>query len=125
MCFSASASFAASGGLLVTGLAIQRYKSVSSNEQLFAAIPFMFAAHQFSEGLVWLGVSGTVAEPIQWAAIHFFSFIAFALWPVYVPLAMYRYEKSRLRRFILPLQFIGIIVGLYLLWCYTFFHNWN
>ncbi len=116
MCVSASASFAVSGGLLVAGLAIQQYRDVSNHQQLYALVPFIFSAHQFSEGLVWLGVIGVAPESIQHMAMYFFAFIAYSVWPVYIPVAMYQYERNSIRRLMLPALVLGIGVGGYLLW---------
>ena len=121
MCVSASASFAVSGGLLLGGLAIQRYRAVASHQQAFALIPFIFSAHQFSEGLVWLGVTGVVPESIQHTAMYFFAFIALSGWPVYMPLAMYKYEQSSIRRLMLLPLTLGVIVSGYLLWSFTWY----
>jgi hypothetical protein len=53
MCFSASASFGAGAALTVLGVLSLR-KSESRSHIMFASIPLLFAAQQFTEGFVWL-----------------------------------------------------------------------
>ncbi len=119
MCYSAEASFVVSAGLIGSGLAMHRFKIIEKHEQPIAAIPFIFGLQQFSEGLVWLGVDGSLSPWLHTSAIYCFTFIAFTLWPIYAPFAMYQFERSSIRRYIIPLQVAGFLVGLYLLWCYT------
>ncbi len=119
MCFSASASFAASGGLILCGLATRRFRSVAANERPLAAIPYAFGAQQFAEGLVWLGVSGAVPGAVQGAAVYCFSFLAFVFWPFYIPHALACFERSARRRQIVHLRTLGSAMGLYYLWCFT------
>jgi heme A synthase len=55
VCFSASANFAGSAVLGAIGVAtIAEVKH--RRELLFAAMPGLFALHQFTEGFVWLGL---------------------------------------------------------------------
>jgi hypothetical protein len=56
VCFSASANFAGSAVLGAIGVAtIAEVKH--RREFLFAAMPCLFALHQFTEGFVWLGLN--------------------------------------------------------------------
>lgn len=56
MCFSSIASFAASGILVVVGIA--SIKKVEYPSQLmFAGIPILFSGQQFTEGFVWLALN--------------------------------------------------------------------
>lgn len=53
MCFSATASFAASA--LLTGVGVMALRAVRRpEERLFALVPLLFATQQLTEGLVWM-----------------------------------------------------------------------
>ncbi len=54
MCFSAAANFVGSGVLGTIGI-VTLTKVKHRRELLFAALPALFAIHQFIEGFVWLG----------------------------------------------------------------------
>ena len=90
MCFSATASFVASGGLAVVGVASMRI--ASRKQMILAAIPLLFAIQQAFEGFQWLSLSSGQVNPC--AAYGFASF-ALVLWPVYLPLAAYVLDKQR------------------------------
>ncbi len=123
MCFSVSASLLAGGGLILGGIAMRRYRPIAEREQMFAATPFFFGIQQLSESLVWLGVSGAVPESVQSVAIYFFSFMAFVFWPIYIPCSMTRYQRPGAARFSVPLQWTGLAIGLYYLWCFTVYSD--
>ena len=55
MCFSAAANFVGSGVLGAVGV-VTLTKVKHQRELLFAALPTLFAIHQFIEGFVWLGL---------------------------------------------------------------------
>ena len=57
MCFSASANFVGSAVLGAIGVATLT-EVKHRRELLFAAMPLLFALHQFTEGFVWLGLDG-------------------------------------------------------------------
>src|SRR6202051_4801415 len=62
MCFSAAANFVGSGAMGAIGVVIlTRVKH--RRELLFAALPLLFAIHQFIEGFVWLGLDGIFLPP--------------------------------------------------------------
>ena len=88
MCFSASASFAASGVLSVVG-AVSLTKA-ERNERLFAAVPLIFAAQQAIEGALWISPVESACQ-IGWG--YGFLGFAYVVWPVYVPIAVYLMEK--------------------------------
>jgi len=113
MCFSAQASFVASGILGMTG--ILTYRQVSKNNQLlFASIPLLFAIQQAAEGIVWLSFSHPLFIPWHTIAIYVFLFFAFILWPVFVPLSIYQLENKHPSHSLLFLVVLGSIVSLYL-----------
>ena len=52
MCFSAPASFIASGGLVAIGGV--SLVAANKEDKILAAIPFLFGVQQFFEGIQWL-----------------------------------------------------------------------
>lgn len=63
MCFSATANFVGSGVLGTLGIVtLTRVKH--RRELLFAALPSLFAVHQFIEGFAWLGLDGTLSPAV-------------------------------------------------------------
>ena len=93
MCFSAAASFAAAGVTSVAGGAALR--GVQRRSQLLlAAIPLIFAIHQFAEGVLWLGL--TQPQHAAWQRPAMFAFLVFAevVWPFWVPLAVLAIEED-------------------------------
>lgn len=110
MCFSATASFIASGGITGVGLATKPQIKQKRDYPLLA-IPFIFALQQAIEGAVWLSI-GTSAQ-----ACTTYSFVLFThiFWPMFVPIAFYFHERDEDRRNkIKVFIFIGIALGLYL-----------
>lgn len=121
MCFSATASFVASGLLMSAGAVVLTQYSYTKKEMPLAVIPIIFGVHQFSEGLVWLGVSGTISSAVQFYAIQFFTFIAMCFWPIFIPAAVLIYEYPKKRKIFFGLLFSGMLLSLYLLYCFTIY----
>lgn len=113
MCFSASASFIASGYLTIIGaLCLKRNRD--KNMTLFAAIPLIFAVQQASEGLLWLSFDHNWLL-MQSIMPYLFLFFAFFLWPIWIPLSIMLFEPSHTRRHYLAMFFmVGILIALYL-----------
>lgn len=112
MCFSATASFAASAVLGTTGVAA--LTTVKDKRDYFiAAVPVLFAVQQFIEGLVWVTLGqGLLTESLAYG----FLFFAFLLWPMYIPLAVWAHERNPSRKCMLRyLIFFGSIGSFYLL----------
>ncbi|MGD8794429.1 MAG: hypothetical protein PVF47_17900 [Anaerolineae bacterium] len=115
MCFSAEASFTASGLLAASSVAIWRTPKDRASIPL-SLFPAIFAGHQFIEGILWLNQDGVLPDTYQPVAVHAYALIAFVLWPIFVPLAAYLLETDRRRRIlVLICQAIGLGVGLSLL----------
>lgn len=75
-----------------------------------AALPAIFAFHTITSAFVWWGLQGVVSPSVGSAATLIFLTIAFALWPVYIPVAILLIEPPGWRRGAL----VGLIgVGLY------------
>jgi hypothetical protein len=121
MCFSAEASFAASGVLAASSVAISQIPKDRSSIPL-SLFPAIFATHQFIEGILWLNHDGVLPDTYQSVAVHAYALIAFVLWPIFVPFAAYLMEAERRRRIlILICQAVGLWVGLTLL--FSFFRH--
>ena len=114
MCFSAGASFGASAVLCAIGtLALK--KTTTSSQIMFAAIPLIFSAQQFTEGLAWLSLSNPANAAWQSSSQHAFLFVAEVLWPIWAPLALLHLEQEPVRRkILLALTGIGLFVSLVL-----------
>lgn len=114
MCFSAPASFAASGGIAVLGGA--SLKVAKKEEKILALMPILFSVQQAFEGIQWLSLkSGSVSM----FAGYGFLFFAFLVWPIYVPAAVFLLDKKRkkilrwfvLSGFLLSVFFLIILIS--------------
>jgi len=110
MCFSATASFVASGA--IGGVAVAGSRNVRSRRSLpLVLIPFILALQQATEGIVWISLSYPFINGI---AAKIYLFIAYAFWPAFLPLAVYLEEKMDERKtYLLPFVVGGSLVGLY------------
>lgn len=107
MCFSATASFVASGGLLTLGAAT--WAVARKKDQILIAIPLLFGIQQAFEGVQWLYLDRGSTSPF---AGYGFLFFAFIIWPVYVPAFVMMLDRKRtgmLRWFLIA----GSAVALY------------
>ena len=112
MCYSAEASFIASGVLAGTSIAISRLPKEKSNLPL-SVIPAIFAVHQFVEGTIWLNQGRMDRSTYLAVATFAYALIAYVLWPVFIPLAAYLTEADKKRRvLILACQVVGLGTGL-------------
>lgn len=116
MCFSAEADFAS--GVLIGAVGVASLGEVRHRRQIpLAVLPIAFAAHQITEGFVWLGLQGKVSGTVGDVALYAYLFYAWALLPFYAPLSIYLVEPLRRRRRAMAvLVALGAAVGLYLLW---------
>lgn len=121
MCFSAEVSAISGIGLVSIGVYIFSKRKIEKHHALIAIMPFIFGIHQFSESFVWLTSNGVLSSEVGWYASQIFAFLAYTFWPIYVPLAMYSFEKSKQRNFSLILLVPGIAVGTYLFYGYQFY----
>jgi hypothetical protein len=109
MCFSAPASFIASGGLTALGAA--SLVVAKKENKILAAIPFLFGIQQGFEGIQWLYLNSGSSSLF---AGYGFLFFALMVWPIYVPTLVYILDKKNrglLRWFVA----LGIIVAAYVL----------
>jgi hypothetical protein len=110
MCFSANASFVASGVLATIGVATLRHVR-ESRALLFASVPLLFAGHQFCEGLVWLAFHGELGRVALDHAVLLFMLYALGILPTLMPAAVALMEPPGWRRqAIVGLTMAGVVV---------------
>jgi hypothetical protein len=119
VCFSATANFVGSGVLGAVGVVtLTRVKH--RRELLFAALPVLFAIHQFIEGFVWLGLDGILSPTVAHDMGAAFMLYAQGLLPFLLPLSVLLFEPTaRSRRRMLPFLVIGGATTLDILWALT------
>ena len=116
MCFSATANFVGSGVLGAVGVATFT-KVKHKRELLFAALPTLFAIHQFIEGFVWLGLDGILSPVVAHNMGAAFVLYAQGLLPFLLPLSVLLFEPDvKSRRRMVPFLAIGTGTTLYILW---------
>jgi hypothetical protein len=121
MCFSATANFVGSTALGAVGV-VTLTKVKHRRELLFAALPMLFAVHQFIEGFVWLGLDGYLSPAVTHDMGAAFMLYAQGLLPFLLPLSVLLFEPDGpARRRMLPFLAIGTGTALYILWALTAF----
>lgn len=98
MCFSSEASFTAA--VLLGAIGSATLKINNSKSFLFlAAIPILFSIQQLSEGLVWLNLDQHIfSAETALVAQSLYLFLAFFIWPIWIPLSLALTEKTLWRR---------------------------
>lgn len=121
MCFSATANFVGSGVLAAAGVVtLTRVKH--RREFLFAALPTLFAIHQFIEGFVWLGLDGILSPAVAHDMGAAFMLYAQGLLPLLLPLSVFQFEADRKsRQRMVPFVVLGGATTLYILWALAAF----
>jgi hypothetical protein len=116
VCFSAAANFVGSTALAAVGV-VTLTKVKHRRELLFAALPTLFAVHQFIEGFVWLGLDGILSPTVTHNMGAAFMLYAQGLIPLLLPLSVLLFEPGRKdRKRMLPFVIIGGATTLYILW---------
>src|SRR5271156_5945686 len=119
MCFSATANFVGSAVLGAVGVATLTHVK-HRREILFAALPTLFAVHQFIEGFVWLGLDGILSPTVTHNMAAAFMLYAQGLLPFLLPLSVLLFEPDgKGRRRMLPFLVLGGATTLYILWALT------
>jgi hypothetical protein len=119
VCFSALANFVGSGALAAIGI-VTLTKVKHRREVLFAALPTLFAVHQFIEGFVWLGLDGVLSPAVAHNMGAAFMLYAQGLLPFLLPLSVLLFEPDgKSRRRMLPFLAVGGATALYILWALT------
>src|ERR1700691_6760517 len=116
VCFSASANFIGSAVLGAIGV-VTLTEVKHRRELLFAAMPLLFALHQFTEGFVWLGLDGRLSPIVTHDAAAAYILYAQGLLPFLLPLSVLLIEPTggRQRR-MLDFALLGAGLTVYLLW---------
>jgi hypothetical protein len=119
MCFSAAANFVGSTALTAVGV-VTLTKVKHRRELMFAALPTMFAIHQFIEGFVWLGLDGILSPTVTHNMGAAFVLFAQGLLPFLLPMSVLLFEPDvKDRRRMLPFAILGGATTLYILWALT------
>lgn len=115
MCFSATASFTA--GVLLSALGVATLKKTGRKAEIpFAMIPLLFGVQQIIEGMLWLSFQFD-APLLNVTMTYAFTLFSHVLWPMFVPFSIGLVEKVAWRKkVLLAFLFIGMAVGLYLLY---------
>ncbi len=110
MCFSATSSFVAAGGLVSLGLLT--VSQARQNRLQLAAIPIGFGLQQAAEGIVWLTIGNIEYLHIYTVAIYTFLFFGLAFWPFWTAMALRQAETDPIRKkFLFVLDLMGTAVG--------------
>jgi Family of unknown function (DUF6629) len=121
VCLSATANFVGSGVLGAVGV-VTLTKVKHRRELLFAALPTLFAVHQFIEGFVWLGLDGILSPAVAHNMGAAFMLYAQGLLPFLLPLSVLQFEPNgKSRKRMLPFVVLGAGTTLYILWALTAF----
>jgi uncharacterized protein DUF6629 len=116
ICFSASADFVGSAVLGTIGVATF-YEVKERRELLLAAVPSLFALHEFIEGFVWLGLDGRLSAQVAHNAGAAYVLYAQGLLPFILPFSVFLIEPTkRQRRRMLGFVILGGLLALYMLW---------
>lgn len=110
VCFSMTADIVA-GSVLVPVAAVSLGHVRHAREVPLAALPAVFAVHQFIESLVWAHEDGRVSAGVAHAAALAYVAIALPLLPTLFPLAVLLAEPSGRRRRAIPFLLIGLVVS--------------
>ena len=115
MCFSATANFAGSAVLGTIGVATL-VEVRHRREVLLAAMPCLFALHQFTEGFVWMGLDRGIPLLAHDAGAAYVLY-AQGLLPVLLPLSIFLIEPTRRKqRQMFGFLALGVLLALYILW---------
>jgi hypothetical protein len=115
MCFSVEADVTV--GLLILPVAVASLREVRHVREVpFAALPLLFALHQFVEAVVWAGADGQVSAELQHAAAMAYLAYALPVLPTLVPMAVLLLEPRGARLRVAPFAALGAVVTAYLGW---------
>ncbi|MGD0796428.1 MAG: DUF6629 family protein [Acidobacteriaceae bacterium] len=116
MCFSATADF--TGSVVLGAIGIATFTEAKRpREMLLAAMPSLFAVHEFIEGFVWLGLDGHLSQQVAHNAAAAFVLYAQGILPFLLPFSIYLIEPTKRQRLrMLGFVILGGLLALYLLW---------
>lgn len=114
MCFSASASFAASAALIPTGIYGLSLARTRPAYWPLALVPLAFGLQQGFEGIVWLGMNTNDFTMIRVGAL-LFLFFSHGFWLVWLPfLALHLETHPRIQVIDRGLMGLGVLYGAFL-----------
>ncbi|HLE76456.1 MAG TPA: DUF6629 family protein [Candidatus Babeliales bacterium] len=115
MCFSSTASFTASGVLLICGIgALIRAKK---NQRLLAMMPILFSIQQFIEGTIWQSLMA--GQSAQLAIYAYLTFV-YIVWPNWPALAISKMTSKVSEKKLLTLPLLaGILISILTIVCLT------
>ncbi len=116
VCFSAEADFTA--GVVVGVVGVATLTKVRHRREVpLALLPCLFALHQIAQGFVWLSLDDRISRSAGHFALYAYVLYAWALLPVYLPVAVALVEPDvRRRRWTLVFAVLGAVVAGNLLW---------
>jgi hypothetical protein len=112
MCFSPQADLV--GGVVVGAIGVDAVRHVRkrNGHVALASLPLILGFHQFTEAFVWWGLQGHVSHELERVALWVYLLIAFAVLPIFVPVAVLLHEPlRRRRRAMIPLVLLGVLVA--------------
>jgi hypothetical protein len=112
MCFSANASFTAAA--VIGTISVFTVKSSwNNNYRYFGAIPVLFSIQQAVEGFIWEGLNQeTISNTLPFSTL-IFLFFAWCIWPILIPLSMYKIETVNWKKkSLITLTVLGIITAI-------------
>ena len=110
MCFSPEVSFTAAAVLLPAGgYAMAQAWRTDRRYLALCALPLLFGAQQFLEGMVWISGDGGADSVQAWSIAYLF--FAWLGWPVWVPFSIYWLEPPRRQPFYVVAAIAGAILG--------------
>lgn len=111
MCWSPEVDLIAAAGIAVVAADALRHNREGRTLPL-ALLPALFSVHTASSAVIWWAAEGALPAAAGEAAARFFMFVAFALLPVYVPVAVLLIEPPGWRRgALLALGATGLVSG--------------
>lgn len=126
MCFSATASFAASGVLVPLGvLALIKARQAGGLYVPFAIYPLAFGIQQGFEGLVWIAMAQS--DPAMlFCGSRGFLFFSHFFWPAWAPVSAWLCEPDlRRKRWIGWLSIAGVTYGAMIYLPSVMWRDWN
>jgi len=110
-CFSAEASFGAA--VVITTIGVISYKKAKGTPYwALSIIPIFFGIQQLFEGFVWVASVDDRFSGILRISTYGFIFFAWVVWPIFIPYALWKPEKHKIRKIIFRvLTFVGASVA--------------
>jgi Family of unknown function (DUF6629) len=116
VCFSPQADVA--GGALICATGVDAVRHIRQRREFIALawIPVLPGARQFTEAFVRLWLQGHMPRGIGQVALRAYLLIAFAVLPVFIPLAVIAVEPTRRRKQMMaPFALLGAVIAVTLL----------